>query len=112
MVSLEGWTAVFTYVNKIFKDKIFINPIIIFLYFHAFFILGVFYLINLFFDVSNSEFEKIEVDRKLLSEKKSFYKLMKETFKPKEKLKKEKKKKDKMKKEDNNNMKNDHAEKC
>ena len=93
MVSLEGWTAVFTYVNKIFKDKIFINPIIIFLYFHAFFILGVFYLINLFFDVSNSEFEKIEVDRKLLSEKKSFYKLMKETFKPKEKLKKEKKKK-------------------
>ena len=108
MVTLEGWTSVFTYVSKTFKDKIFINPIIIFLYFHAFVILGAFYLINLFLAVTNSEFEKIEADRKLLSEKKSFYKLIKETFDPKEKLKKEKKKKDKKKKEDNN-MKSDQA---
>ena len=108
MVTLEGWTNVFTYVSKTFKDKIYINPIIVFLYFHAFVILGAFYLINLFLAVTNSEFEKIEADRKLLSEKKSFYKLLKETFDPKEKLKKEKKKNDKKKKEDNN-MKSDQA---
>ena len=41
-------------------------------------------------------------------EKKSFFKLIKETFDPKEKLKKEKKKKDKKKKEDNN-IKSDQA---
>ena len=108
MVTLEGWTSVFTYVSKTFKDKIFINPIIIFFYFHAFVILGAFYLINLFLAVTNSEFEKIEADRKMLMEKKSFFKLIKETFDPKEKLKKEKKKKDKKKKEDNN-MKSDQA---
>ena len=108
MVTLEGWTNVFTYVSKTFKDKIYINPIIVFLYFHVFIILGAFYLINLFLAVTNSEFEKIEADRKLLSEKRSFYKLIKETFDPKEKLKKEKKKKDKKKKDDNN-MKSDQA---
>ena len=27
MVTLEGWTDIFTYVNKTFKDRIFINPI-------------------------------------------------------------------------------------
>ena len=108
MATLEGWTNVFTYVNKTFKDKIYINPIIVFFYFHAFVILGAFYLINLFLAVTNSEFEKIEADRKLLSEKKSFYKLIKETFDPREKLKKEKKQKDKKKKEDNN-MKSDQA---
>ena len=108
MVTLEGWTNVFTYVNKTFKDKIYINPIIVFFYFHVFVILGAFYLINLFLAVTNSEFEKIGADRKLLEEKKSFYKLIKETFDPKEKLKKEKKKKDKKKKDDNN-MKSDQA---
>ena len=36
---------------------------------------------------------KIEADRKMLAEKKSFFKLIKESFDPKEKLKKEKKKK-------------------
>ena len=108
MVTLEGWTDVFTYVSKTFKDKIYINPIIVFFYFHVFVLLCAFYLINLFLAVTNSEFEKIEEDRKLLSEKKSFYKLIKETFDPKEKLKKEKKKKDKKKKEDNN-MKSDQA---
>ena len=108
MVTLEGWTNVFTYVSKTFKDKIYINPIIVFLYFHVFVFLGAFYLINLFLAVTNSEFEKIEADRKLLQEKKSFYRLLKETFDPKEKLKKEKKKKDKKKKEANN-MKSDQA---
>ena len=108
MSTLEGWTNVFTYVSKTFKDKIFINPIIVFLFFHVFIILGAFYLINLFLAVTNSEFEKIEADRKLLSEKKNFFKLIKETFDPKEKLKKEKKQKNKKKKEDNN-MKSDQA---
>ena len=108
MVTLEGWTSVFTYVSKTFKDKIYINPIIVFLYFHVFVFLGAFYLINLFLAVTNSEFEKIEHDRKLLSEKKSFYKLIRESFSHKEKLKKEKKLKDKKIKEDNN-MKSDQA---
>ena len=108
MVTLEGWTSVFTYVSKTFKDKIYINPIIVFFYFHLFVIFGAFYLINLFLAVTNSEFEKIEADRKLLSEKKSFYKLIKEIYDPKEKLKKEKKQKDKKKKEDTN-MKSDQA---
>ena len=108
MSTLEGWTNVFTYVSKTFKDKIYINPIIVFLFFHVFIILGAFYLINLFLAVTNSEFEKIEADRKLLSEKKNFFKLIKETFDPREKLKKEKKKKDKKQKEDNN-MKSDQA---
>jgi len=108
MVTLEGWTDVFTYVSKTFKDKIYINPIIVFFYFHVFVLLGAFYLINLFLAVTNSEFEKIEADRKMLAEKKSFFKLIKESFDPKEKLKKEKKKTDKKKKEDNN-MKSDQA---
>ena len=56
MVTLEGWTDVFTYVSKTFKDKIYINPIIVFLYFHVFVILCSFYLINLFLAVTNSEF--------------------------------------------------------
>ena len=30
MVTLEGWNYIFTYVSKTFKDKIYINPIIIF----------------------------------------------------------------------------------
>ena len=71
MVTLEGWSYIFTYVSKTFKDKIYINPIIIFIYFHAFIYIGTFYLINLFLAVTNSEFEKIEADRKLLSEKKT-----------------------------------------
>ena len=32
MASLEGWTNVFTYASKTFKDKIYINPIIIIIF--------------------------------------------------------------------------------
>ena len=108
MVTLEGWTNIFTYVSKTFKDKIYINPIIVFLYFHVFVFLGAFYLINLFLAVTNSEFEHIEKERKLLSEKKSFYKLIISKFDLKEKEKKDKKEKNKKKKE-NNNRKSDQA---
>ena len=108
MVTLEGWTNVFTYVSKTFKDKIYINPIIIFFYFHVFVFLGAFYLINLFLAVTNSEFEHIETERKLLSEKKSFYKLIMSKFDLKEKEKIDKKEKNK-KKKDNNNRKSDQA---
>ena len=108
MVTLEGWTNVFTYVSKTFKDKIYINPIIIFFYFHLFVFLGAFYLINLFLAVTNSEFEHIETERKLLSEKKSFFKLITSKFDLKEKEKTEKKEKEKKKKQ-NNNRKSDQA---
>ena len=59
MVTLEGWSYIFTYVSKTFKDKIYINQIIIFLYFHSFVYIGSFFLINLFLAVINSKFEKI-----------------------------------------------------
>ena len=108
MVTLEGWTNIFTYVSKTFKDKIYINPIIVFLYFHLFIFLGAFYLINLFLAVTNSEFEHIEAERKLLSEKKSFFKLITSKFDLKEKIKIDKKEKNK-KKKDNNNTKSDQA---
>jgi hypothetical protein len=93
IVTLEGWTQVFTYVSKTFKDKIYVNPIIIFAYFHFFVFVGGFYLINLFLAVTNSEFEKIEILKKELSEKKSFVKLIKSKYDLKEKEKQEKKKK-------------------
>ena len=108
MVTLEGWTNVFTYVSKTFKDKIYINPIIIFFYFHFFVFIGAFYLINLFLAVTNSEFEHIETERKLLQEKKSFYKLLMSKFDLKEKEKLDKKERNKKKKE-NNNRKSDQA---
>ena len=44
MVTLEGWTNIFTYVSKTFKDKAYLNDIIIFIYFHAFIYIGAFYL--------------------------------------------------------------------
>ncbi len=92
--TLEGWSQVFTYVSKTFKDKIMVNPVIIFLFFHFFVLMGGFYLINLFLAVTNSEFEKIETTRKELTEKKSFYKLIKGKYDLKEKEKQEKKKKE------------------
>ena len=108
MVTLEGWTNVFTYVSKTFKDKIYINPIIIFFYFHFFIFIGSFYLINLFLAVTNSEFEHIETERKQLQEKKSFYKLLMSKFDLKQKEKLDKKERNKKKKE-NNNRKSDQA---
>ena len=91
MVTLEGWANIFTYVSKTFKDKIYLNPIIIFVFFHVLIYIGAFYLINLFLAVTNSEFEHIEKSRKQLSEKKSFFGLIKNTFDPNEKKKKERK---------------------
>ena len=95
MVTLEGWADVFTFVSKAFKDKIYLNRIIIFVYFHAFIYIGAFYLINLFLAVTNSEFEHIERNRKELSEKKSFYELIKSRYDPKEKKKNDKKENEK-----------------
>ena len=90
MVTLEGWTNIFTYVSKTFKDKIYLNRFIIFIYFHAFVYIGAFYLINLFLAVTNSEFEHIEKSRKELNTKKSFYQLIKSYYDPKEKRNKDK----------------------
>ena len=108
MVTLEGWTDLFTYVSKTFKDKIYINPIIIFCYFHVFVFIAAFYLINLFLAVTNSEFEHIEVSRKQLKEKKSFFKLIQSKYDHKEREKKEKKEKERQLKV-NNNKKSDET---
>ena len=101
MATLEGWTNVFTYVNKTFKDKVYINSIIVFFYFHFFIFFCAFYLINLFLAVTNSEFEHIESERKLLVEKKSFFQLIKTKYDLKEKEKISKKEKVKKLKESN-----------
>ena len=101
MVTLEGWTDLFTYVSKTFKDKIYINPIIIFCYFHVFVFIAAFYLINLFLAVTNSEFEHIEVSRKQLKEKKSFFKLIQNKYDSKEREKIERKEKERQLKANN-----------
>ena len=108
MVTLEGWTDFFTFVSKTFKDKIYINPIIIFCYFHVFVFIAAFYLINLFLAVTNSEFEHIETSRKELKEKKSFFKLIQGKYDVKEREKKEKKEKERQLKV-NNNKKSDET---
>ena len=107
MVTLEGWTDIFTYVNKTFKDKIYINTIIIFFYFHTFIFIAAFYLINLFLAVTNSEFEHIETSRKQLKEKKSFFKLIKDRYDVKEREKKERKEKERQLKASNNKKSNE-----
>ena len=95
LATLEGWTDIWTYVSKTFKDKYYINPVIIFFYFHVFVFVGGFYLINLFLAVTNSEFTNIEKIRKELTSKKSFFLLIKSKYDLKEKEKQEKKKKEK-----------------
>ena len=107
-VTLEGWSYIYTYVSKTFKDKIYINPIIIFVYFHLFLYIGAFYLINLFLAVTNSEFENIDKNRKKIKEKKSFYKLIKSKYDLNEKKKIEKKENEKLLKI-KNNKKSDEA---
>ena len=108
-VTLEGWSYIFTYVSKTFKDKIYINPIIIFIYFHIFVYLGAYYLINLFLAVTNTEFERIDKRIKEKSEEKeSFYKLMKMKYDIKEKQKIEKKEKEKKLNDQNNKKTNEN----
>ena len=106
MASLEGWTNVFTYVSKTFKDKIYLNGVIVFFYFHFFVFFCAFYLINLFLAVTNSEFEHIESERKSLSEKKSFFQLIKAKYDLREKEKISKKEKEKKLKENNSRKSN------
>ena len=106
MASLEGWTNVFTYANKTFKDKIYINAIIVFFFFHFFIFFCAFYLINLFLAVTNSEFEHIELERKNLIEKKSFFQLIKAKYDLREKEKISKKEKEKKLKESNSKKSN------
>ena len=95
IATLEGWTTIWNYVSKTFKDKFYINPVIIFLYFHLFIFVGGFYLINLFLAVTNSEFTNVERLRKELTSKKSFFELVKSKYDLKEKEKQEKKRKEK-----------------
>ena len=101
-VTLEGWSYIYTFVSKTFKDKIYINRCIIFLYFIIFLYVGAFYLINLFLAVTNSEFEHIDKNRKKIKERKSFYQLIKSKYDINEKKKIEKKEKEKLLKIKNN----------
>ena len=108
MATLEGWSDIFTYVSKTFKDKIYINPIIVFAYFHFFIFLSSFYMLKLFLAVTNAEYEHIEVSRRELIEKKSFYKLIQNKYDSKMKEKLEKKEKERQLKI-NNSKKSDEA---
>ena len=108
MATLEGWSDIFTYVSKTFKDKIYINPIIIFAYFHFFIFLSSFYMLKLFLAVTNAEYEHIEVSRRELTEKKSFFKLIQSKYDSKMKEKLEKKEKERQLKQ-NNSKKSDEA---
>jgi len=108
MATLEGWSDIFTYVSKTFKDKIYINQIIIFAYFHFFIFLSSFYMLKLFLAVTNAEYEHIEVSRRELTEKKSFYQLIQNKYDTKIKEKLEKKEKERQLKE-NNSKKSDEA---
>ena len=108
MVTLEGWSYIFNYVSRTFKDKIYINPIIIFIYFHAFVYIGSFYLINLFLAVTNSEFEHIEKNRRMLTERLSFFKLIQSKYDIREK-EKQKKKENYKKLKIQNNKKSDES---
>ena len=92
METLEGWSYIFSYISKTFKDKIYINPIIIFVYFHVFIYFGAFYLINLFLALTNSSFENIGNNIKKLKKQQSFFKLIQRNYDPIEKEKQEKKK--------------------
>ena len=108
MATLEGWTDIFIYVSKTFKDKIYINPIIIFAYFHFFIFLASFYMLKLFLAVTNAEYEHIEVSRRELIEKKSFFKLIQSKYDIKIKQKLERKEKERQLKI-NNSKKSDEA---
>ena len=108
MATLEGWTDIFIYVSKTFKDKIYINPIIIFAYFHFFIFLSSFYMLKLFLAVTNAEYEHIEVSRRELIEKKSFFKLIQSKYDIKIKQKLERKEKERQLKI-NNSKKSDEA---
>ena len=108
MATLEGWSDIFTYVSKTFKDKIYINPIIVFAYFHFFIFLSSFYMLKLFLAVTNAEYEHIEVSRRELTEKLSFYKLIQSKYDLKMKDKLEKKEKERQLKA-NNSKKSDEA---
>ena len=101
MATLEGWSDIFTYVSKTFKDKIYINPIIVFCYFHFFIFLSSFYMLKLFLAVTNAEYEHVEVSRRELTEKKDFFKLIQSKYDIKMKERVEKKLKEKQLKESN-----------
>ena len=101
MATLEGWSDIFTYVSKTFKDKIYINPIIVFCYFHFFIFLSSFYMLKLFLAVTNAEYEHVEVSRRELTEKKDFFKLIQNKYDVKVKEKLEKKEKERQLKESN-----------
>ena len=101
MATLEGWSDIFTYVSKTFKDKIYINPIIIFCYFHFFIFLSSFYMLKLFLAITNAEYEHIEVSRRELNEKKDFFKLIQSKYDVQMKEKAEKKEKERQLKESN-----------
>ena len=99
IVSQEGWTNIFAYVMKTFKDKFYINRAIIFIYFHILVFVGGMYLINLFLALTNSEFTSIEKKRVELTQKKNFVRFLKSRYDLREKEKQEKKKKEKQLKE-------------
>ena len=64
VITLEGWTEVYSYVSRTFKDTTGINQIIIDFYFFILVFVGGFYLLNLNLAVIKTSFSKIEEENK------------------------------------------------
>jgi len=66
IITMEGWTDFYSFVQKTFKDDYYINNIISFLYFHMFIFMGGYYLMNLFLAVVWSKFSEISRSNRVI----------------------------------------------
>jgi hypothetical protein len=64
IATMEGWTDIWNYVSRTFRDSFGINKIIIFFYFHLLLFVGGYYLINLFLAVVMDKFDKVKASKK------------------------------------------------
>ena len=69
VLTLEGWSSIYTYISKTFKEYPYLNQIITFLYFQVFIYIGSFFLINILFSMAIVEFIKIKNKNKENQEK-------------------------------------------
>jgi hypothetical protein len=82
IATMEGWTDIWNYVSRTFKDQFGINPVIIFMYFHVLLFVGGYYLLNLYLAVIKTKFTIISKENKQKDEnkKRSFFDLIEEKY--------------------------------
>jgi hypothetical protein len=82
ITTMEGWTDIFIYVSKTFKNDYYINTIIIAIYFFTILFVGGYYLINLYLAVINYTYCETELKNKKKRKKEnlSLYGILMETF--------------------------------